>query len=169
MTTDKNALWLDSRDDVPWKRTKTKRNKHKERSEWKREREQQERNKKRKEERNTKDRNIERTEEINNATNTKQEERKKAECVHCSAWGACTSRMTFFFKRLQSPHPLFRKSSALKRYGAEAILPHSAQQLFLQDAHCMPCEDSYSLSLSPPLIKANLLLDHRLSRRVKRL
>ena len=43
-----------------------------------------------------------------------------------------------YFKRLQSPHPLFRKSSALKRYGAEAILPPSAQQLFLQDAHCMP-------------------------------
>ena len=41
-----------------------------------------------------------------------------------------------FFKRLQSPHPLFRKSSALKRYGAEAILSPSAEQLFLQDAHC---------------------------------
>ena len=48
----------------------------------------------------------------------------------------------FFFKkkRLQSPHPLFRKSSAIKRYGAEAMLSPSAQQVFLQDAHCMPCK-----------------------------
>ena len=39
-----------------------------------------------------------------------------------------------FCKRLPSPHPLFRKSSALKRYGAEAMLSPSAQQSFLQDA-----------------------------------
>ena len=87
---------------------------------------------------------------------------------HCSIimieW--CLVWVVFFFlfffstERLQSPHPLFRKSSALKRYGAEANLPPSAQQLFLQDAHCMPCEDSYSLSLSPPLIKANVRSHH---------
>ena len=47
---------------------------------------------------------------------------------------SCPDPTFFFIKRLQSSHPLFRKSSALKRYGAEAILPPSAQQLFLQDA-----------------------------------
>lgn len=57
------------------------------------------------------------------------------------------SVLDFIFKDVVVASPThFRKKSALKTYGAEAMLSPSAQQSFLRDAHGMPSEDSYRLS-----------------------